>query len=89
MLLMRMSSGPKITVGLIMACDNPESVTALSTSPLPLKYGSGEPESAFVMLTCTILCTPASWDAFISVSVFSTALSKVIAPCEKRTQYVL
>ena len=60
MLFVRMSSAPKITVGLSIACDIPDRLTASSTSALPRKYGNGESAVAFVMLTWTIRRTPAS-----------------------------
>ena len=86
MLLIRMSSRPKTTVGRTMAWLRPDSRSARSSTALPRKYGSGESSEGFVMLTCTTRSTPASAAAANRIRVCATAASKSMAPCAKRTQ---
>ena len=89
MLFSSTSSTPKTRVGLTMAYGTPKVFSASSTRPLPLKYGSRDPESALVMETWTIRVTPASLAASNSAVEFSTARSKVVSPRANLTQYVL
>src|SRR5918995_655645 len=89
MLLIRMSSFPKITVGRTIEYPRPESRIISSTLALPRKYSKGESFDGFVMLTCTIRRTPASLAARMRVSLFATARSKVTSRRGNRTQYVL
>ena len=86
MLFSSTSSAPKTRVGLRMAYRTPSPLSASSTRPLPLKYGSLDPESALVMETWTILPTPASPAAPNSASVLATARSKVVSPRANLTQ---
>src|SRR6266508_956115 len=72
MLLMRMSSRPKITVGRTIAYPRPESRIICSTLALPRKYANGESSAGLVMLTWTIRGTPASCDSRIKVSLVAT-----------------
>src|SRR5215211_7376111 len=80
MLLIRMSSRPKITVGRTIEYPRPESRIISSTLALPRKYSNGESFDGLVMLTCTIRRTPASLAARTRVSLFATARSKVTSP---------
>ena len=55
-----------------MVEDIPESATALSASPLDLKYRLGESELAPSALMKTMCCTPAFWDAATTAAVAAT-----------------
>ena len=86
MLLRRMSSFPKITVGRTIAWLSPDPWIIRSIAALPRKYANGESSEGLVMLTCTSRRTPASFAAPIKVWVFRTARSNVTSPRGKRTQ---
>jgi len=58
-LLMRMSSLPKRTVGLKIECAIPLSCSVFSNRAFPSKYSSPQCSFGFVMLTCMIRLTPA------------------------------
>jgi hypothetical protein len=80
MLLTRMSSGPKTSVGRTIACERPESRSAFSVAALPRKYANGELASAFATLMWTTRRIPASRAAPNSAFVFSSAFANVVSP---------
>ena len=84
-----MSSGPKTSVGLTIACESPESRRACSVAALPRKYANGESADEFATLTWTTRRTPARFAASKRRRVFSIARANVVSPRSKRTQYVL
>ena len=73
MLLTSTPSLPKRIAGRRIAYETPVSASARSTSALPRKYGYGDSIVGFVMLTCTMRCTPAWRAAWNSVREFSIA----------------
>ena len=74
MLLIRMSSMPKITVGRMIAYDNPDLKSSFSRIPFPRKYGRADSAAALTMLRCTNRRTPAS-AALMGVHMLATPLS--------------